>query len=227
MSCYHIRMDLFSAEAPHDLNASIDDVSASTWEYIWHKHGALFIGLSIFCVSLSAIISYALYEAYSLHLGTFDPRSFVWPLLPLAALWSLYAYQFSRVQHLFIQQMAIALGFTYSNFAPSETVSGTFFTLGHSPRLGDVMSGTYKGHPVRIYSYQYTVGYGKDRHTYTYTVFELKHDAPLPHVIMNIPELFAPGDVERVELRVISAKISNSTYQKEIKWKFVRFSSRM
>jgi len=185
---------------PQDLGAAIDDVSASTRQYIWHNHGILFGTLTALCVSLSAIISLALYEAYSLHLGDFDARSIIWPVLPLGAVWITYQFFYAHVQHLFVQQLAAAIGYSYSSFAPNNTVAGTFFNLGNSSTLGDVMEGTLKNKPVRIFTYTYVTGSGKTRETHTYTVFEMQYGLPLPHILMNLPILFIPENMEPVEL---------------------------
>jgi hypothetical protein len=193
-------MEPISAAPQADLGPDIEDVGASTREYVWHKHGILFGAAAALCVSLSVVISYAVYESYVLQPDNFDANNLMWPALPLVGLWALYRYYRSKVQHLFAQQLAADIDFTYETNASPATVSGTFFSLGHSAKLSNVMSGTHAGQPVRVYTYQYTVGYGKNQHTHIYTVFEMDYGATLPHVIVNVPELFAPSDMERVEL---------------------------
>jgi len=194
-------MEPTTAASPEaGFGAAIEDVSATTREYVWHEHGILFTAAIVLCISLSAVISFVVYEAYVLDPRDFDGRSLILPILPLLALSSLYRYYRTKIQHLFMQQIASAIGFDYREAAPFETVSGTFFSLGTSTRLSDVLSGTYQGRPVRIYTYQYTIGSGRDRHTYIYTVFEMDCGVPLPHVVMNVPTFLAPPDMEPVEL---------------------------
>ena len=53
---------------------------------------------------------------------------------------------------------------------------------------------------MRIYTFRYTVGSGKNQHTYTYTVFEMNCEAALPHVTVNLPELSLFSGMEKVEL---------------------------
>jgi len=195
-------MDPLPAGTPVLDAATIDDVGKGVDNYLWKQHRSAYIATlvgSAFAALVCATLLY-LYDPYFLSSDQNDSSIllvlFVLFLPPVVM--NLAATR--KIQREFVQQMATALGFTYSTSAPTESVSGTFFSLGHSPHLTDVMSGTYKDRLVRIYTYQYTTGSGKNQQTHTYTVFEMNYGAPLPHIIMNVPELFAPGDVEHVEL---------------------------
>jgi len=186
--------------APQDLGAEIDDVRASTRAYIRANHAILFGTTTALCVAFAAVSGFFCYLILTSGLPDVDLRIIFVPIVPLMVPLMMYGYYQSRVQHVFIQQLAATLGFSYSQHADRSTVSGTFFDLGHSQSLADVMAGTHKNYPMRVYTYQYVTGSGKSQETHTYTVIEMRYGKPLPHVTMNLPEFGTPGGVERVEL---------------------------
>lgn len=57
--------------------------------------------------------------------------------------------------------------------------------IGHSRKLSEVIDGTYNNNTFRIFTYQYTVGSGKNSHTYLYTVMQLVLAKPLPSFIVD------------------------------------------
>ncbi|HTR18692.1 MAG TPA: hypothetical protein VMH91_01780 [Candidatus Paceibacterota bacterium] len=167
------------------VGGSIEDVRSSTNTYIIHQHALLFGGVAILCLAISAVSGYEIYLLYLANPAAFDARIIILPILPILGISWLYNYYRLRVQHLFVEQIASTLGYTYEESAPVESVVGTSLAIGHSQRVYDVISGTYHSYPVRIFTYQYTVGYGKNARTYTKAVFELTYTNALPHIILK------------------------------------------
>jgi len=101
-----------------------------------------------------------------------------------------------------VQEIAQELGYEYVSVDDPKMLRGNFCQVGHSQEMTDVIYGKYKDLPVRVFSYKYTVGYGKNSHTYYMTVFEMAYNAHLPHVIMNnYGKTDIPTDgTEKVEL---------------------------
>lgn len=190
------------AELPDPLGiGQVDDVSVAARMYIYGHHRVLFFSSIACAVALAIPLALVMWAVYQTNPLGFDARSIIIPLLPALIPVGVYSCLVSRVQREFLQQMAHAIGYTYSESAPIDTVSGQMFSTGHSQSLKDVMSGTYKDHPARLFNLSYTVGYGKNAHTYTSTVFELAYPTPLPHIILNLnPDESVPSDVEVVEL---------------------------
>lgn len=180
---------------------SVEDVSESTQYYIWHYHGVLFSFVIVACCALSFLSAYGLYQLYLLN-PNLDLQDFFMVPLPLFAILGVYWYFHSKVQHLFVEELAKASGFEYSESAEMTTVSGHLFEVGHSQAITDVMSGTYKGFPVRIFSYEYTVGYGKNSHTYYCTIFDMDAGVALPHILMQPWSILMESlsGMEKVEL---------------------------
>ena len=185
-----------------DQGAGIDSVDQGETNYLWNVHRTLYIAVLFgSCLAAAALATVLyLFDPHFLNLDQND-LSLLLVLMVLAVppvIMNINARM--KAHREFIAHMADVLGLSYSPDAPYASVSGTFFSLGYGQRLFNVLSGMYKENPVRIFDYVYMTGYGKSQETHPYTVFELRYDAPLPHVLMNIPELIAPSDVERVKL---------------------------
>ena len=80
-------------------------------------------------------------------------------------------------------------------FSPSDIfgIVGAYphslFSQGHSRRAYNIMDGNYKGRPLRCFDYKYTVGSGKDSHTYYLTCAMLEAPIPFPSLTIR-PEGF-------------------------------------
>jgi hypothetical protein len=180
--------------------ANIDSVVASTRQYVWRRHGLLMGSVIAVAFGVGVYLFFFVFP-WGLDAGQIVTNAVYSFGLPQLLTLFLYAYFQSQVAHLFVAQVGKTLGFSYERKGDLNTVSGEFFKVGHSKRMYDVLLGTYKGKGMRIYTYRYTVGYGKTARTYTNTVYELESGTELPHVVMNLQEapLFMSG-MERVEL---------------------------
>ena len=110
------------------------------------------------------------------------------PLILLAMAYALGFYIiYQAAERQFMQELATQLGFTYvgSQDAGMRPAAVTIFQRGHSHRVRDIILGTHEGHAVRIYLFQFTVGYGKNSHTYTDSVFEVQFVGTFPHIILS------------------------------------------
>jgi hypothetical protein len=80
-------------------------------------------------------------------------------------------------------------------FSPSDifdiarTSPHSLFNQGHSRRAYNVMHGDYRGRAVRCFDYRYTIGSGKNSHTYRLTCVMLAAPIPFPPLIVR-PEGF-------------------------------------
>lgn len=94
-----------------------------------------------------------------------------------------------------MKQFALNLGYTYAEEGDLLSVTGSLFNIGHSQTMKCVISGKDNDRPVRIFLYSYTVGSGKNSHTYRYTVFESTFDGNMPHLLLNSKKLFFSNDI--------------------------------
>ena len=116
--------------------------------------------------------------------GEYAPNAWFFLLVPLAVPLFFYFRYAKQARQMMMTQIAQSFGYSYSADASLDSIDGLIFSNGHSRSMSDVLSGTYRDHPVRMFTYQFTVGSGKSAHTYTDTVCELTYDAPLPHVVL-------------------------------------------
>ena len=101
----------------------------------------------------------------------------------------------NQMRSYLMEQFAKSLGFSYEPKGDLTTVAGTIFNVGHSQEMKNVISGKDgDGHPIRIFSYNYTVGSGKNAHTYYFTIFENTFLGKMPHILLHKQSFFA--DIE-------------------------------
>lgn len=149
----------------------IEDVSKSTETYIL-KNDKTYVALFgvIIIGSIVGIITFGL-----------DLRLCAIPIM-------LCAFGYERVQakikREFTKQFGASIGFDYAETSTMESVNGKLFQTGHSQSLFDVLSGTQDNLPMRIFSFRFTIGYGKNSHTYSYTVFEVTLNNPVPNILL-------------------------------------------
>jgi len=163
-----------------DINAigEIDDVGASTSAYIKKKYPVLYpLMLAVFVVGILASVA-------SLFFINFRWLQDIGILVVFGCIaWRGFIQ--NKIQSAFMEQLASAVGFTYEQKEDISNFKGHFMEMGHSQRVYDVLSGTYKNAPVRIFTYSFTVGYGKSQHTYSYTGFELQTNVHLPDIVIH------------------------------------------
>jgi hypothetical protein len=91
---------------------------------------------------------------------------------------------YRKIKTEFTKEFGESIGFTYEKNAAIETVTGKLFVTGHSQILCDVLCGVYQNIPMRIFTLRFTIGYGKNSHTYSYTVFEAILKNVVPDILL-------------------------------------------
>jgi hypothetical protein len=95
-----------------------------------------------------------------------------------------YGHVKSKIKREFTQQFGTSIGFSYSESGGMDSVSSKLFKTGHGQSILDVLSGTHDGLPMRIFTFRFTVGSGKNSHTYLYTVFEAMLNNAVPNILL-------------------------------------------
>lgn len=90
-----------------------------------------------------------------------------------------------QVREQYWQQFAVARGMTYRYKGDPAAEAAVMFRQGHGRKINHLLTGTYNGRVMRIFNYQFTIGYDRDRRTYTYTVFGLTLKGQFPHLYLN------------------------------------------
>ncbi len=160
-------------------------LNAVTIPSVWHDEVTDAKKYWYVCIMLVALC--VVFYVWLAPMASEDPWIFYIPIVAVVACFY-YLSRMARGQ--FMKQVGTALGYTYDEQAPIQSVNGSLFSFGHSQSLSFVLSGEYSGLPVRIYYYSTTVGSGKNSHTYTFTVFEATYPYRMPHIILCKKEGF-------------------------------------
>jgi hypothetical protein len=145
------------------------DVRQATFEYL-AKH-------SLYYVFIFIIVFAGTY----LSLYIKDARVGIYSVVGLFAIYGVIA---NRMRGHMMKQFAGVLGYTYSDVGNITSVQGSLFNIGYDKTIFDVIGGIDKDRPVRIFLYRYTVGSGRNSHTYDFTIFEIAFDGEVPHILM-------------------------------------------
>jgi len=108
-----------------------------------------------------------------------DPLYGVIPLvLVLAYLKKVYEYRL-------FAQFAKVNNYTYSKKGTLEGQTGQIFSLGHSQKYSDIVSGQYASWAFLLFMYKYTIGYGRGSTTYRRAVISVNFNTPLPTFVLR------------------------------------------
>ena len=108
---------------------------------------------------------------------------FILPLF-MGIIW--FAYIQQRSQNDFYAQFALANNFVFRQRGFPVGLDGALFKIGHSPRVFDAVLGMFSSLPMRLFTCSYTVGSGKESHTYTATVLEFQiTNATVPDMLLE------------------------------------------
>lgn len=150
----------------------IENVSKSTETYLLKNDKILII---IYCIIVIGSIAGIIYAGLDIRLV----------FLPIIIGIIGYSHVQIKIKREFTQQFGASIGFTYTPTASMATVSGKMFKVGNGQHIYDVLSGTENGRNSRMFSYRFTVGYGKNSHTYNFTVFETTFSNMMPDIVLT------------------------------------------
>jgi len=92
---------------------------------------------------------------------------------------------YSKIREAFWRQIALKYNWTYTPAKDISKEKALLFSVGHSKKAHNGITGNYNNLPFYIFEYQYTIGSGKDSRTYNFTVFEVKFTGTFPHLYLN------------------------------------------
>ncbi len=92
---------------------------------------------------------------------------------------------YSKARESFWMQISTKYGWTYTHHKNILKEKALLFGIGHSISVGHGISGNYQDRPFHIFEYEYAVGSGKQKTTYSFTVFEVKFTGNFPHLYLN------------------------------------------
>ena len=167
MLSFSFRKEIPIPRTPLQLEGmEISDVRHSTWCYI-KKH---YLGRAILLVALSLVVIVR------------------FPLIGfglLGSVFTFYLYISQKVASEFVRRFGESIGFTYEPHAHIAGTPGTSFSFSDGGTVLDVLSGSYDGLPVRIYTYSFKAASGDSSHEFFFTVFECTFESRMPEVILQ------------------------------------------
>lgn len=92
---------------------------------------------------------------------------------------------YSKIATSFWKQFAEINGWQYKGSGDPNKESGVMFRQGNSRSISNIIEGSIDDRRFRIFNYQFTIGSGKHRTTYYYTVFAFKFSGSFPHIYLN------------------------------------------
>lgn len=108
-------------------------------------------------------------------------------LLPfIVILYYIYS-AIDEVRGNFWRRFAEINGWQYKSYGDPDQESGIMFRQGNSG-IGDIshiIEGNIDDRRFRIFNYQFSIGSGKHKTTYHYTVFAFKFNGTFPHIYLN------------------------------------------
>jgi len=173
---------------PALVDGSIQSVDQSTLAYFERHPWQV-----VLCLIFTAIFGVVCAGLFVLNMN--NPKSddgIVLVFLPLIVPFLVYTNAQRRIQDEFMEQFAVANGYTFSPYGSFDGLDGALFRLGNGTRgMHDVVSGQYLSCPVALFDYQYETGYGKQRQMHYYTVFKLQFAVTMPDLLLEKKALFS------------------------------------
>jgi hypothetical protein len=160
--------------APVEQNTGVPIIDAR--KYIRKKYGKILIAV---------ITGAAVLEILLIILVVKYLKDFRLAVIPLIILSIFYAYIRQKAEDAFFQQFASTNGFSFQKNGLPGDLLGSLFFVGHSPTGRDLVEGTFQNIPFSLLNYQYTVGSGKNSHTYIYTIFRMHFVSSLPPIFLK------------------------------------------
>jgi len=150
----------------------IEDVDKSTKKYIKElfKNNKSSLFVFSFILIFIMLLAYTVFDLFGVVVSVFITLGLIRARIE------------SRIKRQFTKQFGASIGFLYSDFLNVIPVGSKLFSIGDGQRIFDVLTGVHDGFPMKIFSFQFTVGSGKNSSTYVYTVFEVTLKNKVPNI---------------------------------------------
>lgn len=110
---------------------------------------------------------------------------FYFTILPLVVLIFWIVIIYLKIREAFWKQLALKYGWEYTFTKDLTAEKALLFSIGHSRSAPHGITGRYNNQPFHIFEYDYSIGQGKGRTDYSFTVFEVKFTGTFPHLYLN------------------------------------------
>ncbi|KKP98840.1 MAG: hypothetical protein US71_C0002G0050 [Parcubacteria group bacterium GW2011_GWD2_38_12] len=91
----------------------------------------------------------------------------------------------NKIRTSFWKRFAELNGWQYAYYGYPEKELGLMFKQGNNRAISNVINGGINDRQFRIFNYEFSIGSGKTKQTYCYTVFVFKFKGSFPHIYLN------------------------------------------
>lgn len=182
----------------------ITDVNTDIIPYIKAKYFRRTIVIAVVLVAVEAAWLWV-----SFYRGIYNDAVFEIAAIPVVVAYFLWGIVKDGVEEAFMEQFAAANNFSFQKDGLPGNLYGSLFSLGYGKSGADMVSGSFNNLPLCLFNYNYTIGSGKYRHTYHYTVLRLDYPSPLPPLLLQVKgfefgesifDHFSKNDPEKIQL---------------------------
>ncbi|MEK7519619.1 MAG: hypothetical protein AAB581_00015 [Patescibacteria group bacterium] len=92
---------------------------------------------------------------------------------------------YNKARTSFWKQFADVNGWRYTHHSDPSQESGIMFRQGKGRSISHCIEGNAEDRKFRIFNYEFSIGSGRNKHTYYYTVFAFLFLGRFPHVYLN------------------------------------------
>ncbi len=153
-----------------------DNIYKAAYQRVIKKYGNILLALLII---IALICFWLIYK-------TRQPESIISVfgiLFPICIV--LYAYSLEKVRRELYSQIAQELGLSYIHNKDGSFIDSFLETHNHTQHIRHVITGMLDGTQFSYYIYSYTVGSGKNKRTYSYSVIMQTLPVSVPHIIIH------------------------------------------
>lgn len=157
------------------LKPEIKSISRETWNTVktrWQFWSLLAVVFILGVILTVLMVNYSIDYARSL-------------LIPFIIIF-IYIYLVqNKIRTSFWKQFAEINGWYYKDYGSPEQESGVMFRQGDKKHISNIIEGNMDNRSFRIFNYGFTIGSGKNKTGYDYTVFTFKFNGSFPHIYLN------------------------------------------
>lgn len=112
-------------------------------------------------------------------------------------------YLYKKALKEYFVSFAQTNGFDFTESISVKSFKGKLFNIGHSRVAENVVSGLFKDHSTRFFHYRYSVGHGKHKKTYNFTVWEISFEkTDFPYILLRSKTMRRFGSLNGKEREV-------------------------
>jgi hypothetical protein len=158
------------------IDENIDNVSKSAQHYIKEHYLPQAIFLGILGIVFLVLFFY----------GKITDFFIFYLVLVLFA----YNHVFKKVRHAFFEQFARANNFIYQKRGFAEDFPAPGLQVGYDRYTEDIINAVYKDCPLTFFNFNCTTGSGKHKQHHLFTVCEIRYEAHLPEIFLDVHRSF-------------------------------------